>query len=210
MKNILYLYSLLFSLGSLAQTNLTISPNQTLQLNYPAIEDLAIEVKNLSNQPLDIATIQTVSGEQLSGFGLAPRGSATVAVPSLGLLQISNNNASKAEIAINPISLPAPKEYPEDTYINFTLRNETPQSIPLIIPGVMNPNLSPFSNSGVRLKIGQQINFRQGLKTYTLLTVSDSIEEGASLEIGTLLKEKKIELGLLRFLTSMARSSIAG
>ena len=196
MKNILYLYSLLFSLGSLAQTNLTISPNQTLQLNYPAIEDLAIEVKNLSNQPLDIATIQTVSGEQLSGFGLAPRGSATVAVPSLGLLQISNNNASKAEISINPMSLPAPKEHPEDTYINFTLRNETAQSIPLIIPGVMNPNLSPFSNSGVRLKIGQQINFRQGLKTYTLLTVSDSIEVGSSLEIGTLLKEKKIELGL--------------
>lgn len=196
MKNILYLYFLLFSLSSLGQTNLTISPNQTLQLNYPSIEDLAIEIKNLSNQPLDIATIQTVSGEQLSGFGLAPRGSATVTVPSLGLLQISNNNASKAEIAINPMSLPAPEENPEDLYITFTLRNETAQSIPLIIPGVMNPNLSPFSNSGVRLKIGQQIDFRQGLKTYTLLMVSDSIEEGASLEIGTLLKEKKIELGL--------------
>ena len=196
MKILLVLAVMLQSSIGLSQTNLTISPDQTLQLNYPAIEDLAIEIKNLSNQPLDIATIQTVSGEQLSGFGLAPRGSATVAVPFLGLLQISNNNASKTEIAINPISLPAPKEHREDTYINFTLRNETAQSIPLIIPGVMNPNLSPFSNSGVRLKIGQQINFRQGLKTYTLLTVSDSIEEGASLEIGMLLKEKKIELGL--------------
>jgi len=196
MKILLVIAVTLQSAIGLSQTNLTISPNQTLQLNYPAIEDLAIEIKNLSNQPLDIATIQTVSGEQLSGFGLAPKGSATVAVPSLGLLQISNNNASKAEIAINPMSLPAPKERPEDTYINFTLRNETAQSIPLIIPGVMNPNLSPFSNSGVRLKIGQQINFRQGLKTYTLLTVSPAIEEGASLEIGALLKEKKIELGL--------------
>lgn len=196
MKNVLYLYFLLFSLSSLGQTNLTIAPNQSLQLNYPTIEDLAIEIKNLSNQPLDIATIQTVSGEQLSGFGLAPKGRATIAVPSLALLQISNNSPVKAEIAINPISLPAPKEKPEDLYISFSLRNETAQSIPLIIPGVMNPNLSPFSNSGVRLKIGQQINFRQGLKTYTLLTVSPAIEEGAVLEIGTLLKEKKIELGL--------------
>ena len=196
MKNILYLYFLLFSLSSLGQTNLTIAPNQSLQLNYPTIEDLAIEIKNLSNQPLDIATIQTVSGEQLSGFGLAPKGRATIAVPSLALLQISNNSPVKAEIAINPISLPAPEENPEDLYISFTLRNETAQSIPLIIPGVMNPNLSPFSNSGVRLKIGQQINFRQGLKTYTLLTVSPDIEEGAVLEIGALLKEKKIELGL--------------
>ena len=196
MKNILYLYFLLFSLSSLCQTNLTIAPNQSLQLNYPTIEDLAIEIKNLSNQPLDIATIQTVSGEQLSGFGLAPKGRATIAVPSLALLQISNNSPVKAEIAINPISLPAPEENPEDLYISFTLRNETAQSIPLIIPGVMNPNLSPFSNSGVRLKIGQQINFRQGLKTYTLLTVSPAIEEGAVLEIGARLQEKKIELGL--------------
>ena len=186
----------LLSIIGHTQTNLTIAPNQSLQLNYPTIEDLAIEIKNLSNQPLDIATIQTVSGEQLSGFGLAPKGRATISVPSLALLQISNNSPAKAEIAINPISLPALEENPEDLYISFTFRNETAQSIPLIIPGVMNPNLSPFSNSGVRLKIGQQINFRQGLKTYTLLTVSPNIEEGAVLEIGALLKEKKIELGL--------------
>jgi hypothetical protein len=186
----------LLSIIGHTQTNLTIAPNQSIQLNYPTIEDLAIEIKNLSNQPLDIATIQTVSGEQLSGFGLAPKGRATIAIHSLALLQISNNTSSKAEIAINPISLPAPEENPEDLYISFTMRNETAQSIPLIIPGVMNPNLSPFSNSGVRLKIGQQINFRQGRKTYTLLTVSPDIEEGAFLEIGALLKERKIELGL--------------
>ena len=196
MKFLATLAFVLFSIIGHTQTNLTIASNQSLQLNYPTIEDLAIEIKNLSNQPLDISTIQTVSGEQLSGFGLAPKGRATISVPSLALLQISNNTPAKAEIAINPISLPAPEENPEDLYISFTLRNETAQSIPLIIPGVMNPNLSPFSNSGVRLKIGQKINFRQGLKIYTLLTVSPAIEEGAVLEIGTLLKEKKIELGL--------------
>ena len=196
MKFLVTFALVLLSIIGHTQTNLTIAPNQSIQLNYPTIEDLAIEIKNLSNQPLDITTIQTVSGEQLSGFGLAPKGRATIAIPSLALLQISNNTSSKAEIAINPISLPDPEENPEDLYISFTMRNETAQSIPLIIPGVMNPNLSPFSNSGVRLKIGQQINFRQGRKTYTLLTVSPDIEEGAFLEIGALLKERKIELGL--------------
>ena len=196
MKSIITLTFVLLSMIGYTQTNLSIAPKQSIQINYPTIEDLAVEIRNLSNQSLDITTVQTVSGEQLSGFGLAPKGNATVAVPSLSLLQISNETSTKAEIAINPISLPAPQENPEDIYINFTLRNETAQSIPLLIPGVMNPNLSPYSNSGVRLKIGQQINFREGLKTYTLLIVNDSIEEGAILEIGALMTEKKTEFGL--------------
>jgi len=34
-------------------------------------------------------------------------------------------------------------------YVSFKLNNPSPQSIPLKIPNVMNPNLSPFSTSGV-------------------------------------------------------------
>ena len=58
-----------------------------------------------------------------------------------------------------------------EQYVSFTLRNETLKSIPLIIPRVMNPNLSPQSNSGVRLKMGQEIKYRKGLSTRILLTV---------------------------------------
>lgn len=39
--------------------------------------------------------------------------------------------------------------------INLTFHNGSLNSIPLVIPGVMNPNLNPFSNSGVELGFGQ-------------------------------------------------------
>ena len=73
--------------------------------------------------------------------------------------------------------------------VSFTLRNETLKSIPLIIPGVMNPNLSPQSNSGVRLKMGQEIKYRKGLSTRILLTVDETIKEGEVVLVGELLSE---------------------
>ena len=72
----------------------------------------------------------------------------------------------------------------DEEYIGFTLRNETLRSIPLIIPGVMNPNLSPQSNSGVRLKIGQKIKYKKGGRAHLLLVVDDSIKEGDVLFVG--------------------------
>lgn len=77
-----------------------------------------------------------------------------------------------------------------EQYVSFTLRNETLKSIPLIIPGVMNPNLSPQSNSGVRLKIGQEIKYRKGLKTHVLFIVDGTIEEGVIIKVGKLLDDK--------------------
>jgi hypothetical protein len=50
--------------------------------------------------------------------------------------------------------------------IPFTLRNNGLKAVPLEIPGVMNPNLSPLSNSGVDLAVGQQIFFRHRGKRY--------------------------------------------
>jgi hypothetical protein len=62
-------------------------------------------------------------------------------------------------------------------------------SIPLLIPGVMNPNLSPFSNSGVTLKIGQEILYRKNRKSRILFVVDDSIEEGSVIEVSQIYKE---------------------
>ncbi len=80
--------------------------------------------------------------------------------------------------------------------VTITLRNNSAKSIPLIIPTVMNPNLSPFSNSGVTLKMGQEILFKNKGRKYVLLTIDDSIKDGDVLEMNKLLKEKKKELGL--------------
>ena len=48
----------------------------------------------------------------------------------------------------------------------FYLENNTAQNIPLQIPGVMNPNLNPFSRSGVDLKNGQKIYLSLRNKKY--------------------------------------------
>lgn len=77
--------------------------------------------------------------------------------------------------------------------ISFTLRNGSAKSIPLKIPGVMNPNLSPMSNSGVTLKVGQKIFFKHKGKKYLLLKVSKE-EKGKTLFVNKLIRQRKKEL----------------
>ncbi len=84
----------------------------------------------------------------------------------------------------------SPKEY-----ASFTLRNNSAKSIPLNIPTVMNPNLSPFSNSGVSLKIGQEVFFYEGKKKYLLVSVTEDLD-GDTIIVNELIKQRKIELEL--------------
>lgn len=74
--------------------------------------------------------------------------------------------------------------------VNFTLHNTTAKSIPLIIPTVMNPNLSPFSKSGVTTKVGQEIFFRYRGKKQLLLKVTKA-EAGKVIDVYQLLKKRK-------------------
>ncbi len=79
--------------------------------------------------------------------------------------------------------------------VPFTLRNNSGKSIFLKIPGVMNPNLSPMSNSGVDLAVGQKIFFFHKGKKYLLLEVDKSFE-GKTIKVNELIKERKKELNL--------------
>ncbi len=79
------------------------------------------------------------------------------------------------------------------TYVDFTLRNTTAKSIPLKIPGVMNPNLSPFSNSGVGLKIGQKIFFTNKGKKTLLLSVTEDLAD-QTLDVAKLIRERKKDI----------------
>jgi hypothetical protein len=78
--------------------------------------------------------------------------------------------------------------------INFTFHNGSLKSIPLVIPSVMNPNLSPMSNSGITLDMGQVVyyfpNGNKGKKE-VLFVVSDVFKDGDVLEIDQLIAEKK-------------------
>ena len=78
--------------------------------------------------------------------------------------------------------------------INFTFHNGSLKSIPLVIPSVMNPNLSPMSNSGITLDLGQVVyyfpNGNNGKKE-VLFVVNEAFKDGDVLEIDQLISEKK-------------------
>jgi hypothetical protein len=81
--------------------------------------------------------------------------------------------------------------------VHFTFHNGSLKSIPLVIPTVMNPNLSPMSNSGVELKIGQNVYFYpngKSKKRELLFTVDDSFSQNQVLEIDQLIEKRKKEL----------------
>ena len=81
--------------------------------------------------------------------------------------------------------------------INFTFHNGSLKSIPLVIPSVMNPNLNPLSNSGVSLKVGQNVYFYPSgtsKKRALLFTVDESFQQDQVLEIDALIEKRKKEL----------------
>ena len=166
------------------QSIVEIPADSRVTIGYPDSEDAALALKNKSSQGIDVATVNKVSGVQLSGFGLGPFGKATVAISPLALLELHNTSDNAVRVSYEVTK--AAKEVADkgERYIGFTLRNETLRSIPLIIPGVMNPNLSPQSNSGVRLKVGQEIKYKKGGRAHLLLVVDDSIKEGDVLFVG--------------------------
>lgn len=103
------------------------------------------------------------------------------------VLGISIPSLSSAHLpAPNPIQ----QELKGKEKVSFTLRNKSLKSIPLIIPGVMKPNLSPVSNSGVTLKVGQKIIYKFNGRRKVLLVVDKSLE-GKKLDVAKLIREKK-------------------
>lgn len=79
--------------------------------------------------------------------------------------------------------------------VPFILKNNTPRAIYVLIPGVMNPTLSPFSGSGVSLEIGQKIYFVYKGEEYVLLEVNESLTD-KKLSVSKLIRKRKKELGL--------------
>ena len=81
--------------------------------------------------------------------------------------------------------------------IPMTFHNGSFVSIYLNIPGVMNPNLSPKSNSGVSLDAGQVVYFfpngKNGKKEI-LFKVSSTWKRDTILQIDEIIKTRKKDL----------------
>ncbi len=81
--------------------------------------------------------------------------------------------------------------------IPMTFHNGSLKSIPLIIPGVMNPNLNPLSNSGVGLDVGQKVYFFPNGKNKNrelLFIVGATWKKDTVLQMDEIIKKRKLEL----------------
>ena len=129
------------------------------------------------------------------GFGLGRRGKATVYIGPEERLLVRGPESRKGKVRISYSMAPPPPPRSSSSTpdaIQFTLTNPSPQSIPLEIPGVMNPNLSPNSRSGVALRPGQALYWspRPG-KRVLIYEVPSELAPGCEVNVAALVAAVK-------------------
>lgn len=197
MKNLFLLTIFLCANLSLScQSVVDIPAGETIELKYTEFEYTNVQLKNKSMKPIEVSVLSNDSEKQLRSFGLAKLAKEEVMVESTSKLILKNNSESSVSVKLSTSQSARPVTAYSNKKVNFSLRNSSGSSIPLIIPTVMNPNLSPDSMSGVTLKMGQEILFKVRGRKYVLLTVDENIQKGDILDVAKLLPERKKELGL--------------
>lgn len=200
MKNLIFAFLVLFAASCSTSQKMTvqISAQDKVELNYPQYEMSIVDLNNKSGKPVQVSIVEQDDQDFVRGFGLGMMAKESIMVEQGNTLVLTNQTDSpiKLRVKVNESQV-KPVQAGENPMIkSFTLENTTGKSIPLLIPSVMNPNLSPFSKSGVDLKVGQEILFREKGKKYVLLTVDEKIQNGATLNVSELIKDKKKELGI--------------
>ena len=195
MKNILALFYLV-SLTAVAQkanrSELIIPPKQVVQIDYPLYQGFNVKIWNQSKYVIGVSARDKQTDSIRKSFGL-DKGSTTLFEVNKGMyLQFENRFLAPIKVAytLRKGSTGAKKHTrPLTPQRAFYLENNTAQSLPLRIPGVMNPNLTPFSRSGVDLSNGQKIYTNVNGKRILILTVTDSIPHGARIDVARLIEK---------------------
>jgi hypothetical protein len=197
MKNSLFALALIFMAACSSNSIvLEIPAKQNVELDYSEFDYYTASVNNKSVKSINVSVLSNSDETQVRGFGLGPKGKDDVMVEKPNKLVIKNENEASVKVSINIQKTEAAPVAPKNNYVSLTLRNKTMKSIPLQIPSVMNPNLSPNSKSGVDLKMGQEIYFKTGAKKHLLLKVDDSLKDGQEIDVAALIVKRKEELGL--------------
>ncbi|RIW12947.1 hypothetical protein D0X99_17795 [Algoriphagus lacus] len=179
------------------QPKLKIPAGQEIQVPLSGENSMEVKIFNSSQYGLDVRVIDRSNGAFVRGFGMVKESTETVLVEPSFLLILSNSSTEDLEVSYSYKETNIEKsEKANLDEVKLTFHNGSLSSIPLIIPGVMNPNLSPMSDSGVTLKMGQKVFFKEKNKQYLLFEVSPTLKNGDVLEIQDLIKERKKELGL--------------
>ena len=189
MKKILIgLLVMIFTGLSAQQAQIELLGRQSIEIDFVDYRFYALKLKNSSSSEIEVSIISRVSNEQILGFGLAPKSTVEevlIESDSYALFTNLSDNEALFSIEASP-KVAAPVT--ESDGVSFTLRNNTLKSIPLVIPSVMNPNLSPKSNSGVYLRYGQKVYLRRGVSKKLILTVDETIREGALIDVDSIIR----------------------
>ncbi len=189
---------LFFSLRLNAQSVVDIPAGESVEFNYSDFNVTDVQLKNKGTKNIEVLVFDKGTDKRLRSFGLGPLGKETVMVESSAKLVLKNRNDTPESVKIQSTKSGKSITVNSNKIVNFKLQNSSDQSIPLIIPTVMNPNLSPNSMSGVSLKMGQEILFKVRGRKYVLLTVDESIQKDDVLDVAKLLPIRKKELGLVK------------
>jgi len=163
-------------------------------LPAPQGSEVALEATIFNQKGPVRVDVRDTGGSTLRGFGLGRRGEATVYVGPRERLFIAATQGN-AKVKVTYVAAPEPSNAaPANETLSFTLRNPGATPIPLEIPGVMNPNLSPFSNSGVSLAPGQPIywtpNKKKG-KRILIYRVPEDLAPGTVLDVAQLVSDAR-------------------
>ena len=186
------LMTMLFATNiAMAQTeNIQIAAGKSAELSYKEFAEYDVQLKNKTGKGIKVAVLNPETNEQIKGYGLGPTGKVVVDVPAGTILKLTNNNLVEANIDLKFVEKESDnRSEREKPTVSFTLYNSSLRFVPLIIPSVMNPNLSPLSSSGVGLKMGQKIYYKKGGKRKLLLIVDKNIKQGDKIDVPRLIKQ---------------------
>ncbi len=185
MKKAVILLSILFAGFQVsANQKVEIPARKSVELTYEEFANFDVKLMNRSGKQIEVSVLDARTRKQVSGFGLGPMGNAILYVAEGNILKLKNTSSKDIRMNLDFVErTPSPQADPNVETVNFTLHNSSLKSIPLIIPGVMNPNLSPMSNSGVSLQMGQEIYYKKGLKRVVVLTVDENIQNGDKIDM---------------------------
>jgi len=173
-----------------AKERVIVPAASSIELTYPEFAEYDVRVFNKSTKQVAVSTINPAKNQKVSSFGLGGLGSESLFIAAGNVLKLENTSSKDITVLLHFVTR---KERPYTKIageaIPFTLHNSSQKAIPLVIPNVMNPNLSPMSNSGVALKPGQKIYYKKGLSKELLLIVDDCIHPGDKIDIARLIEK---------------------
>jgi len=191
-KAVLIFGILLVGFQLAAKEKVKIPAQKSVELTYAEFANYNVKIINRSGKQVNVSVLDPKTREQVSGFGLGPLGKAVLSVAEGNILKLKNTSSRDISITLDFVERKAkPKVVSSTEKVNFTLHNSSLKSIPLVIPNVMNPNLSPMSNSGVSLEMGQKIYLRKGIGKVLILTLDENIKTGDKIDVAKLIDDSK-------------------